>query len=88
VKKAIKSPAKILLENAGYDSSIILGKLEEKGDENYGFDALKGNFTDMIAAGIIDPTKVIRCALTNAASVAGMMLTSEATIVEIKEKEK
>ena len=63
-------PARQIAENAGADGSIVVGKLLEKGDVNYGFDAQNGSYTDMVKAGIIDPTKVVRLALQDAASVA------------------
>ncbi len=82
IKKAILSPARQIAENSGTDGSIIVGKLLDSKDSNYGYDAQKGEFTDMIRAGIIDPTKVVRHALQDAASIAGLLITTEAMIAE------
>ena len=86
VKKAILYPARQIAENSGTDGSIVVGKLLESKDPNYGYDAQKGEFTDMIRAGIIDPTKVVRLALQNAASVAGLLVTTEAMVADKPEK--
>ena len=82
VRKALQMPARLIAENSGTDGSIIVGKLLDSKDPNYGYDAQKGEFTDMIQAGIIDPTKVVRHALQDAASVAGLLVTTEAMIAE------
>ncbi|HEY3908941.1 MAG TPA: chaperonin GroEL [Stellaceae bacterium] len=82
VKKAILYPARQIAENSGTDGSIVVGKLLDSKDSNYGYDAQKGEFTDMIRAGIIDPTKVVRHALQDAASVAGLLITTEAMVAE------
>ncbi len=82
VRKALQSPARQIAENAGEDGSVIVGKLQESADVNWGFDAQKGEFTDLVEAGIIDPTKVVRIALQNAASVAGLLVTTEAMVAE------
>ncbi|HLY44573.1 MAG TPA: chaperonin GroEL [Stellaceae bacterium] len=82
VRKALSSPARQIAENSGTDGSIIVGKLLDSKDPNYGYDAQKGEFTDMIQAGIIDPTKVVRHALQDAASVAGLLVTTEAMVAE------
>jgi len=82
VKKALLYPARQIAENSGTDGSIIVGKLLDSTDHNYGYDAQKGEFTDMIRAGIIDPTKVVRHALQDAASVAGLLITTEAMVAE------
>jgi chaperonin GroEL len=82
VRKAIQTPARQIAENAGEDGSVIVGKLMESKDANWGFDAQKGQFTDLVKAGIIDPTKVVRIALQNAASVAGLLVTTEAMVAE------
>jgi chaperonin GroEL len=87
VKQALVEPLKQIAENAGYNGSVIAEKVEQL-PETHGFDALTGEFKDMIEAGIIDPTKVERIALQNAASVAGLLLTTEALVTEIKEKKK
>jgi chaperonin GroEL len=82
VRKAIQTPARQIAENAGEDGSVIVGKLLESKDSNWGFDAQKGQFCDLVKAGIIDPTKVVRIALQNAASVAGLLVTTEAMVAE------
>jgi chaperonin GroEL len=80
VRKAIESPVRQIAENSGADGSIIVGKLLDSADPNLGYDAQKGEFTDLMRAGIIDPTKVIRHALQDAASAAGQLITSEEMI--------
>jgi chaperonin GroEL len=82
VRKAIQTPARQIAQNAGEDGSVIVGKLLESKDTNWGFDAQKGKFCDLVKAGIIDPTKVVRIALQNAASVAGLLVTTEAMVAE------
>jgi chaperonin GroEL len=82
VKKALSYPARQIAENSGTDGSIVIGKLLDSTDTNYGYDAQKGEFTDMIRSGIIDPTKVVRHALQDAASVAGLLITTEAMVAE------
>src|SRR6516165_3419359 len=82
VKKALLYPARQIAENSGTDGSIVVGKLLDSKDVNYGYDAQKGEFTDMVRAGIIDPTKVVRHALQDAASVAGLLITTEAMVAE------
>jgi chaperonin GroEL len=86
VRRAIQTPARQIAENAGADGAIVVGKLLESKDSNHGFDAQSGEYTDMIKAGIIDPTKVVRLALQDAASVAGLLITTEAMIAEKPEK--
>jgi chaperonin GroEL len=86
IRRALQSPVRQIAENAGEDGAVVAGKLLESKDANYGFDAQKGEFTDMIKAGIIDPTKVVRYALQDAASVAGLVITTEALIAEKPEK--
>ncbi|TFG79716.1 MAG: chaperonin GroEL [Chrysiogenales bacterium] len=84
--KALEMPLKQIVNNAGFEGSIIVEKVRSSRNKNYGFDALNEKFTDMIAAGIIDPTKVVRIALQNAASVAGLLLTTQGLVCEIKEE--
>jgi chaperonin GroEL len=86
VRRALAAPARLIAENAGADGSIVVGKLLEKTDGNHGFDAQSGNYTDMVKAGIIDPTKVVRLALQGAASVAGLLITTEAMVGEKPDK--
>jgi chaperonin GroEL len=82
IKKALLYPARQIAENSGTDGAIVVGKLLDSKDTNYGYDAQKGEFTDMVRAGIIDPTKVVRHALQDAASVAGLLITTEAMVAE------
>jgi chaperonin GroEL len=86
VRKALQTPLRQIAENAGEDGAVIAGKVLEKDDYNWGFDAQSGEFKDMVKAGIIDPTKVVRAALQDAASVAGLLITTEAMIAEKPEK--
>ena len=82
VLKAIESPIRRIVENAGLEGSLIVDKVRHAKNPNEGFDAAKEEYVDMIKAGIIDPTKVTRVALENAASVAGLVLTTEASVYE------
>jgi chaperonin GroEL len=86
VRRALQSPARQIFENAGEDGSIIVGKLLEKGDAHYGFDAQSGTYVDMLKAGIIDPTKVVRLALQGAASIAGLLVTTEVMVADKPQK--
>jgi chaperonin GroEL len=86
VRRAIQMPARQIVENAGSDGSVVVGKLMESSDTNYGFDAQTGNYVNMVKSGIIDPTKVVRLALQGAASVAGLLVTTEAMVAERPEK--
>ena len=82
VRKAIQAPARQIAENAGVDGAVIVGKLLESTDDKWGYDAQAGEFGDLVAKGIIDPTKVVRTALQHAASVAGLLVTTEAMVAE------
>jgi chaperonin GroEL len=86
VRRAIQAPARQIVENAGADGSVVVGKLLESSDTSYGFDAQSGEYVNMVKAGIIDPTKVVRLALQGAASVAGLLVTTEAMVAERPEK--
>src|SRR6201981_2136682 len=86
VKRALQSPVRQVAENAGTEGSVVVGKLLDSNDLNRGFDAQTGEYVDMVRAGIIDPTKVVRLALQNAASVAGLLVTTEAMVAEKPEK--
>ncbi len=86
IKRALEEPLRQIAKNAGHEPSIVVQKVKE-GKDDYGFDAYKEEYVNMFKAGIIDPTKVARIALQNAASIAGLMLTTEAVITEIPEKE-
>jgi chaperonin GroEL len=88
VKKALEEPTRMIAENAGEEGSIIVEKIKNSEKLTFGFNALTNEFVDMYEAGIIDPTKVTRAALQNAASVASIMLTTESIVTEIPEKEK
>jgi chaperonin GroEL len=87
VRKAISSPARQIAINAGEDGSVVVGKLLEKDQYNFGFDAQSGEYVNLISKGIIDPTKVVRTALQDAASVAGLLITTEAMVAEIPKKQ-
>ena len=82
VRKALQAPMRQIAENAGEDGAVINGKTIEKDEYSYGFDAQSGAFKDLVKAGIIDPTKVVRTALQHAASIAGLMITTEAMIAD------
>jgi chaperonin GroEL len=87
VRRALTSPLRHIAENSGADGAVVLERLlAEKG--NFGYDAAAGEYCDLVKAGIIDPTKVVRSALQNAASIAGLLLTTEALISEIPEKKR
>jgi chaperonin GroEL len=86
VRRALQTPVRQIAENAGVDGSIVIGKLLDKSDANWGFDAQTSEYVDMLKAGIIDPTKVVRLALQDAASVAGLLVTTEAMVAEKPEK--
>src|SRR5690349_14395404 len=86
VRRALQAPARQIAVNAGTDGSIVVGKLTDKGDPNWGFDAQTGEYCDLVQAGVIDPAKVVRIALQDAASVAGLLITTEAMVAEKPEK--
>ncbi|WP_298368443.1 chaperonin GroEL [Azospirillum sp.] len=86
IRRALQAPVRQIAYNAGTDGSIVVGKLLDQADANFGYDAQKGEFTDLVAAGIIDPVKVVRTALQDAASIAGLLITTEAMIAEKPEK--
>jgi chaperonin GroEL len=86
VRKAVQTPLRQISENAGEDGAVIAGKVLDKDEYNWGFDAQSGEFKDLVKAGIIDPTKVVRTALQDAASVAGLLVTTEAMVAERPEK--
>jgi len=82
VRKAIQAPARQIAENSGTDGAIVVGKLTDQDKPNFGYDAQSGEYKDMVAAGIIDPAKVVRVALQDAASVAGLLITTEAMVTD------
>ncbi len=86
VRKAVQTPLRQIAENAGEDGAVIAGKVLDRDEYNWGFDAQSGEFKDLVKAGIIDPTKVVRTALQDAASVAGLLVTTEAMVAEKPEK--
>ncbi len=86
VRRALEAPLRQIIDNAGLESSVIVNKVRDNRNIGFGFNAYKETYEDMVIAGVIDPTKVTRSALQNAASVAGLMITTEAVITEIKEK--
>jgi len=86
ILRAIKAPAKQIAENAGFDAGVVADKISNSDNSNIGFNAATGEYVDMFEAGIIDPLKVERVALQNATSVASLLLTTEATVSEVKEK--
>ncbi len=88
VKRALEEPLRMIASNAGHEGAVVIGKVKESKEPNYGFDAASEEYTDMISAGILDPAKVTRTALQNAASISGLMLTTEALVSEIPEEEK
>jgi chaperonin GroEL len=87
VLRAIEAPIRQIVENAGVEGSIVVAKVLENKNTNYGFDAQKEVYCDLVQAGIIDPTKVVRTALQDAASIAGMLITTEAMVAEVPKKE-
>jgi chaperonin GroEL len=85
VRKAIEEPIRMIVQNAGAEGSIIVAKIRESKDKNFGYNAATDTYEDLVKAGVIDPTKVTRTALQNAASIAGLLLTTECVVVEKKE---
>jgi chaperonin GroEL len=88
VKRALEEPCRQIALNAGFEGAVVIGKIRESKDENFGFNADTGEYVDLVKAGVIDPAKVTRLALQNAASIAGLMLTTEALVAELKEDDK
>ena len=87
VRRALQSPIRQIAENAGVEGSIVVGKVLENSGTNFGYDAQKNEYVDMVGAGIIDPAKVVRIALQDAASIAGLMITTEAGVAEAPKKD-
>jgi chaperonin GroEL len=83
VLKALEAPIRQIAENAGVEGSIVVGKILESKDETFGFDAQNEEYVDMIGKGIVDPAKVVRTALQDASSVAGLLVTTEAMVAEL-----
>src|SRR5713226_4151984 len=88
VKRALVEPLRQIAENAGEEGAIVLGKINDSKDNNFGYNALTGEYEDLVKAGVLDPTKVVRTALQNAGSIASLMLTTEALVAEIPEEKK
>jgi chaperonin GroEL len=88
VRRALEEPIRMIAQNAGAEASIVVGKVKESAKLNYGYNAQTDEYEDLVLAGVIDPTKVTRTALQNAASIAGLLLTTECVVVEKREKEK
>src|ERR1700678_133474 len=86
IRRALEEPLRMIVSNAGEEGAVVIGKIHESKDNNYGYNAGTNKYEDLVAAGVIDPTKVTRTALQNAASIAGLMLTTEAMISDIPEK--
>jgi chaperonin GroEL len=85
IRRALQSPIRQIAENAGHDGAVVAGKLLESDDTSFGFNAQTGEYTDLVAAGVIDPVKVVRAALQDAASVAGLLITTEAMVADLPE---
>ena len=85
IRKALQSPVRQIAENAGHDGAVVAGKLLDSNDATLGFNAQTEKYENLVKAGVIDPTKVVRAALQDAASVAGLLITTEATIAEVPE---
>jgi chaperonin GroEL len=86
IRRALRTPARQIAENAGADGSIVVGKIMDNKDQNWGLNAQTGDYGDMIKMGIMDPTKVVRTALQDAASIAGLLVTTEAMVAEVPDK--
>jgi chaperonin GroEL len=85
LRKAMEAPIRQIATNAGFDGSVVVAETQDR-KSHFGLNALTGEYCDMVKEGIIDPAKVVRCALQNAASIAGLMLTTETLVTDIKEK--
>ncbi len=88
VKRALEEPCRQISHNAGQEGAVIIGRVRESAESNYGYDADKGEFVDLVKSGVIDPAKVTRLALQNAASISALMLTTEALVAEVREEDK
>ena len=86
VKRALEEPLRQIVENAGEEGAVVVGKIHDSKDTNFGYNAQTGEYEDLVKAGVLDPTKVVRTALHNAGSIAALMLTTEALVAEIPEK--
>jgi chaperonin GroEL len=88
VKRALEEPMRQIAQNAGHEGALVVGRARESKDDTFGFNAETGEFTDLVKAGVIDPAKVTRLALQNAASIVSLMLTTEVLIADYKSEEK
>ena len=87
MRRALQAPLRQIAENAGVEGSVVVGKILENSDANFGFNAQTEEYGDLVAQGVIDPAKVVRTALQDAASVAGLLITTEAAVVEAPKKQ-
>ena len=87
LRRALEAPIRLIATNAGVEASIVVAKVRESKEQNFGFNAATEEYEDLVKAGVIDPTKVVRTALQNAASIAGLLLTTECVVVERPEPE-
>jgi chaperonin GroEL len=87
VRRALAVPLRQIAENAGEDGAVVAGKVSDSKEINFGFDAQTGKYVDMVKAGIVDPTKVVRVALQDASSIAGLLITTEAMVAELPKKD-
>jgi len=88
VKRALQEPLRQIAKNSGEEGAIVLGRVNDSKDPNFGYNALTGDYEDLVKAGVLDPTKVVRTALTNAGSIAALMLTTEALVADFAEESK
>jgi chaperonin GroEL len=86
VRRSLEEPLRMIVANAGEEGAVVVAKVLASKQQNYGYNAATGAFEDLVKAGVIDPTKVTRTALQNAASIAGLLLTTEAMVVELPEQ--
>jgi chaperonin GroEL len=86
IRRALQAPLRQIVENAGVEGSVVVGKILESNEANFGFNAQTEQYGDLVAQGVIDPAKVVRTALQDAASVAGLLITTEAAITEAPKK--
>ena len=86
VRRALQAPARQIAENSGEDGAVVVGKIADKGDYSFGFNAQTGEYGDLVKQGVIDPAKVVRTALQDAGSIAGLLITTEAMVAEKPKK--
>jgi len=88
IRRSLEDPMRMIAENAGHDGAIVVDQVRNESNPSTGFDAEEEKIQDLVAAGVIDPTKVVRVAIQNASSIAGLLLTTEALIAELPEKKR